>query len=307
RFGAEGIGLYRSELLFNQFKGFPTESEQIAAYRKVAEAAGAEGVRIRTFDLSVEQIADETGEREKNPALGLRAVRLSLTHPNEFRRQIRAILQAATAGNISIVLPMVSDVAEIWRVKKIIESEKEKLKRGKIACGTPRLGAMIEVPSAVLTIDEIAAEVEFLCLGTNDLVQYLLAVDRDNEAVADWFRTLHPAVLRALKQIFEAAERRKIPAIVCGEMAGSPVYVPILLGLGARELSMNVHSMPRVRRIAASIALEESRELVRNLEKCRAADEIETAVSKFYREKWTHLFLAEIFPAKKKIEKRKNS
>lgn len=303
RFGAQGIGLYRSEFLFNQFKGFPSESEQIEAYRKIAKLAGEEGIRIRTFDLSVEQLTDETEEREKNPALGLRAVRLSFTHLKEFRVQIRAILQASTENNINLVLPMISDVAEIWRVKKIIESEKVYLRKRQIAFGNPRLGAMIEVPSAVLTIDEIAAEVEFLCLGTNDLVQYLLAVDRDNEAVADWFQTLHPAVLRALKTVLQAAEKRKIPAVVCGEMAGSPVYVPILLGLGATELSMNVHSMPRVRKIVSKIALEETRELVEKLEDCRTADEVEVAVGKFYREKWAHLFPDDMFPAKKKSKK----
>ena len=303
KFGAQGIGLYRSEFLFNQFKGFPSETEQIEAYRKIAKLAGEEGIRIRTFDLSVEQLTDETEEREKNPALGLRAVRLGLAHLKEFRVQIRAVLQAATENNISVVLPMISDIAEIRRVKKIIESEKEKLKRKKIAFGNPRLGAMIEVPAAVLTIDEIASEVEFLCLGTNDLVQYLLAVDRDNEAVADWFRTLHPAVLRALKTVFQAAEKRNIPAVVCGEMAGSPVYVPILLGLGATELSMNVHSMPRVRRVVSKIALEETFELVKKLEICRTADEVETAVGEFYREKWAHLFPADIFPPKKKFKK----
>lgn len=303
KLGAQGIGLYRSEFLFNQFKGFPTEHEQIEAYRKIAKLAGDEGVRIRTFDLSVEQLTDETEEREKNPALGLRAVRLGFSHLKEFRTQIRAVLQASTENNIGILVPMVSDVSEIWRVRKIIESEKEKLKRRKIAFGNPRIGAMIEVPSAVLTIDEIASEVEFICLGTNDLVQYLLAVDRDNEAVADWFRTIHPAVLRALKMIFRAAEKNDIPAVVCGEMAGSPVYVPILLGLGATELSMNVHSMARVRRVISKIAFEETRELVARLEKCRAADEVETAVGEFYLEKWAHLFPDDVFPHRKKSKK----
>ena len=303
RFGAQGIGLYRSEFLFNQFKGFPAESEQIEAYRKIAKMVGEEGVRIRTFDLSVEQLTDETEEREKNPALGLRAIRLSFIHLKEFRVQIRAILQASTENNINIVLPMISDISEIRRVKKIIESEKDNLKKRKIVFGNPRLGAMIETPAAVLTIDEIAAEVEYLCLGTNDLVQYLLTVDRDNEAVADWFRTLHPAVLRSLKMIFRAAEKNNIPAVVCGEMAGSPVYVPILLGLGARELSMNVHSMPRVRKVVSKIALEETIDLVKKLEICRTADEVENAVGSFYREKWSHLFPQDVFPIYKNRKK----
>ncbi len=298
-FGANGIGLYRSEFLFNQFKGFPTEHEQIEAYRKVARIVGEEGVRIRTFDLSVEQLADETEEKEKNPALGLRAIRLSFLHLKEFRTQLRAILQASVGNNISVVLPMISGISEILLTKKILETEKEKLKRKKIAFGKIKFGAMIEVPSAILTIDEISEEVDFLCLGTNDLVQYLLAVDRDNEAVADSFRTLHPAVLRSIKTVLKAAEARDIPAIVCGEMAGSAVYAPILLGLGACELSMNVNSIPRIRNIVSKIALEEAREMARNLEKCRTADEIESAVGDFYRSKWSHLFSGEIFPAKK--------
>ncbi len=296
RFGAQGIGLYRSEFLFNQFKGFPSEQEQVGAYRKIAQMVGEEAVRIRTFDLSVEQLADETEEKEKNPALGLRAIRLSFSHPNEFRVQLRALLQASTENNISIVLPMISDVAEILRTKKLLVREKDKLKKRKIEFGNPHLGAMIEVPSAVLMIDEIAEEVDFLCLGTNDLVQYLLAVDRDNEAVADWFRTLHPAVLRSIKIVLQAARRREIPVVVCGEMAGSPVYAPILLGLGATELSMNVNSIPRIRKIISEIALEEAQEIVGKLDECRTANEVEEAVSEFYQEKWAHLFPKDIFP-----------
>ena len=294
RFGAKGVGLYRSEFLFNQFKGFPSEQEQVEAYRKIARMVGEEAVRIRTFDLSVEQLADETEEKEKNPALGLRAIRLSLSHRDEFRVQLRALLQASAENNISIVLPMISDVAEILRTKKLIEREKENLKKRKIEFGNPHLGAMIEVPSAVLMIDEIVEAVDFLCLGTNDLVQYLLAVDRDNEAVADWFRTLHPAVLRSIKTVLQSATRREIPVVVCGEMAGSPVYVPILLGLGATELSMNVNSIPRIRKIVSEIALEEAREIAGKLDGCRSAAEVEEAVSRFYQEKWAHLFSKDI-------------
>lgn len=303
RFGAQGIGLYRSEFLFNQFKGFPSETEQIESYQKISRLVGEEGVRIRTFDLSVEQLTDETAEREKNPALGLRAIRLGFTHLKEFRRQIRAVLQASIAGNISIILPMISDVSEIWQAKKILETERAGLKRKKIKTGNVRLGAMIEVPSAVLTIDEIVKEVDFLCLGTNDLVQYLLAVDRDNETVADWFRTLHPAVLRSIKTVVEAADRREVPVIICGEMAGSPVYAPILIGLGATELSMNVNSISRVRKVVSAVAFEETRELVRNLSECRTADQIENSVSEFYQAKWSHLFAGEIFPPKKNFRK----
>ena len=299
RLGAKGIGLYRSEFLFNQFKGFPSEQEQLTAYRKIAKLAGADGVRIRTFDLSAEQLTEETASKEVNPALGLRAIRLVLTHKKEFRTQIRALLQASYENKIDIVLPMISDVSEILETKKLIESEQERLRRRKINFGKPRLGAMIEVPSTVLIADEIAREVDFFCLGTNDLVQYLLAVDRDNETVADWFRTLHPAVLRSLKTILNAAERAGIPAIVCGEMAGSPVYVAILIGLGATELSMNVNSIARVRRTISHIAYEEAKEITDNLLKLSTADAVENHVRESFLAKWSHLFSTEILPQKK--------
>ena len=197
---------------------------------------------------------------------------------------------------------MISDVSEIVQTKIILKRERESLRKKKIECGNLRLGAMIEIPSAVFMIDEIVAEVDFLCLGTNDLVQYLLAVDRDNESVADWFRTLHPSVLRAVKIVLQAAEKKGIPVIVCGEMAGSPAYVPILLGLGATEISMNVNSIARVRKVISEIALEEARELIKSLEDCRAADEVENAVTNFYQEKWSHLFPKDIFPPKKKFK-----
>lgn len=293
RFGARGIGLYRSEYLFNQYKGFPAESEQAEVYRRIAETVGSDGVRIRTFDLSAEQFAGDAGEKEKNPALGLRAIRFSLRYKKQFRAQLRAILRASYQNKIDIIVPMISDVAEVIEIKKVLKKEKASLIKKGIEVGEPLVGAMIEVPSTVFTIDEIASEVDFLCLGTNDLVQYLLAVDRDNEAVAEWFQTLHPAVLRAIKKVLTAAETAEIPAIVCGEMAGSPFYAPILIGLGATELSMNVNSLPRVRKVLNGIALEEARAVVGKIEKCRTAAEIEALVRQNVREKWTHLFPAE--------------
>jgi phosphotransferase system enzyme I (PtsI) len=298
RFGAHGIGLYRSEFLFNQFKGFPSETEQVNAYRNIAKLVGDEGVRIRTFDLSIELLVDEGEEKEKNPALGLRAIRLSMKRKQQFRIQLRALLQASCDSKIDIVLPMISDISEIRRTKKILEQEKEYLRKRNIEFGNPRLGAMIEVPASVFIVEEICREVEFLCLGTNDLVQYLLAVDRDNESVAGWFRTLHPAVLRAIKTVLRAGEKLSIPIIVCGEMAGSYFYVPILLGLGANELSMNVNSIPRVRKIISGIASEEAREIVKKLENCPTADEIENLVNESFLQKWSHLYSKELLPTR---------
>ncbi len=299
RFGAQGIGLYRSEFLFNQYKGFPGEHEQVESYRKIAELCGNDGVRIRTFDLTVEQLTDESAEKEPNPALGLRGIRLGLSHKKQFRTQLRALLQAAAGNKIDIVLPMISDVSEILKTKEILEKEKSFLKKRKINFGNPRIGAMIEVPAAIFIVEEIAREVDFLSLGTNDLVQYLLAVDRDNESVADWFRTLHPAVLRAIKKVVLSAEENKIPLIICGEMAGSPVYAAILIGLGAQELSMNLNSIQRVRKIISGVAFEETQEITNQLLKCKSADEAENSVHDFFIKKWSHLFSTDFLPPKK--------
>ena len=290
RFGAKGIGLYRSEFLFNQFKGYPTEKEQIKAYRKIAKMVGDDCVHIRTFDLSYEQLSDENLNKEKNPALGLRAIRLGIRNKSQFRVQIRAILQAAHGQKIDVLFPMISDVSEILTAKKIVEEEKKALRKKNIPCGDPNVGAMIEVPSAVLVIDRIIDEVDFICIGTNDLVQYLLAVDRDNETVSDWFRTLHPAVLKAIKIVLKSADERDKTAIVCGEMAGSPYYVPVLIGLGAKNLSMNVNSILPIRKIISNIAYEETLEIVKNIENARTSDECEEIIFQSIRKNWLHLF-----------------
>lgn len=297
--GAEGVGLFRSEFLFNQNHGYPTEQNQIEAYRRIAKLPGAEEIKVRTFDLTIDQISPQAEELEKNPALGLRAIRLSLTNEKPFRIQLRSLLQASAENKLDIVLPMISDVSEIRRVKNILSEEKARLKRKKIAFGEPKLGVMIEIPSAVLMIDEIVDEVDFLNLGTNDLVQYLLATDRDNESVADWFQTLHPSVLRAIKTVINAAEKAGKPLIICGEMAGSPFYVPILIGFGATHLSMNVNSIPRIRRVITGIAYEETCEIVKDIEKCRTAEEIEEKVFTSLNKKWSHLYPSEFFPHRK--------
>ncbi len=296
RLGALGIGLFRSEYLFNQYQGMPTEKQQFDAYREIANYAAEDGVRIRTFDLSLEQLNVDFEELELNPALGLRAIRLSLSNQKIFSTQIRALLRASFEKNLDIILPMISDISEIRRAREIIESEKSYLERRKIKFGHPKLGVMIEVPSAVLMIEEIAQEVDFLSVGTNDLVQYMLGVDRDNELVADWFRTLHPSVLRALKKILEAAEKYEKPAIICGEMAGSPVDVSILIGLGATQLSMNVTSMARIQKVISNIAFEEAQEIVKSLEPCRTANEVEASVRTQLISKWSHIFSNEILP-----------
>jgi phosphoenolpyruvate-protein kinase (PTS system EI component) len=185
---------------------------------------------------------------------------------------------------------MVSDVAEIRAAKALLSVEKKKLTKERIKCGSPLVGAMIEVPSAVFMIEDIAKEVDFLCLGTNDLVQYVLAADRDNEAMADMFRSLHPAVIRAIKTTIDAAATADVPITICGEMAGSPFYVPVLLGLGATILSMNVNSIARVRKTIEGIAYEEAREVVAKAMKCRLSEDIEKMIKRYINSHWSHIF-----------------
>ncbi len=300
RLGARGIGLFRSEFLFNRERGFPSEKAQENEYHHIAGETGAHGICIRTFDIGLSQAFDEVGETEKNPALGLRAIRLGLANESIFRTQIRALLRASHGKKINIVLPMISDVAEILEAKKMIAEEKKALKKKGVATGRPKIGAMIEVPSAVLMAEEIAAEVDFLSLGTNDLVQYLLAVDRDNENVADWFRTLHPAVLRAVRHVLEAGKKYSIPVLVCGEMSGSPVYSVILVGLGAAELSMSVKAIPRVTEVISQISYKDAAGIVKKLMLARTADEAEKLVRQEFSRKWPHLFTLETLPQPRK-------
>jgi phosphoenolpyruvate-protein phosphotransferase (PTS system enzyme I) len=289
-FGAVGIGLFRSEYLYSRSKGFPTGIEQIDAYSQIADAAGDDGVKIRTFDLNQDALMDNVFAHEKNPALGLRAVRMSLSNQKELRTQLRALLIASVDRKIDIVIPMISGVAEIKTISDIIKKEKRNLRARKIRFGEPRLGAMIEVPSAVATIDQILKHVDFISLGTNDLVQYMLAVDRDNETVAEWFTSLHPGVLRAIKTVIAAASAAQKELVICGEMAGSPYYIPVLVGLGARELSMNVNSVAIVRSLICGIAYDEARSIAAKcLERDTPAD-VERVLNEGIREKWGPLF-----------------
>ena len=296
--GARGIGLYRSEVIFNQLHGFPSEADQIAAYSRIANLTGETGVRIRTFDVGVGQLDGDAQTWERNPSLGLRSIRLNLTDSTYFRTQIRAILQAAHNRNIDIVLPMISGVGDILRLREIITDEWASLIDAGVQVGNPAVGAMIEVPSAVLTANEIARHVDFMCLGTNDLVQYLLAVDRDNETVADWYQTLHPAVIRVIREVISAADNAGIPISVCGETAGSAFYVPVLIGLGARELSMNVNSISQIRSLISGITLKEAVQLVDSLEPYETADEIESILREHYLRNWSHLFPPGILSSK---------
>ncbi len=299
RAGANGVGLYRSEYLFNRTGGFPSQATQYEAYRQMADAAGDGGVNIRTFDIGISQVVDRSEDRERNPALGLRAIRLGLTYPRELKTQLRAILRAAFERELSVVIPMVTSLTDIRRFAEILANERELLSRDGVEVGNPKIGAMIEVPAAVSIAEKILAEVDFLCLGTNDLIQYFLASDRDNETVATWYQTLHPAVLQAIRLVITAANDAEKPLIVCGEMAGSPFYAPILVGLGARELSMNANVIGRVRTMINGIAYEEAGALVKNIEAASTAEEVEEIVTNSIQNKWSHLLPNDLVPDSK--------
>ncbi len=299
RFGARGVGLYRTEFLLAQRGRMPTEDEQCEVYAEVAALAGADGAKVRLFDLGGEKGGVDDASTERNPALGLRAIRYCLRREDVLRTQVRAILRAAAGGRLELVLPMISDIAEVHRARRIIEEERKGLRRAGHEAGDVKIGAMIEVPAAVLMADKLARAVDFFSLGTNDLVQYLLAVDRGNDDVADWFRTLHPAVLQSIKRTLAAAEGAGIPANVCGEMAATPAYAVMLVGLGARDLSMTASSIPRVRRTLAGVDATRACEIADECLTCETADEVEELVRVRLGRAWSALFPPSSLPAPK--------
>jgi len=298
RFGACGVGLFRSEFLLSRPGLLLSENEQFGSYRALAETAGPYGAIIRLFDLGGETGYELSDRPEKNPALGLRAIRFGLKNEKVMRAQVRAILRAAKFGPLRLVIPMVADVGDVKRAKKIVAEELAALQHEGVEHAETKIGAMIEVPSAVLTARKIAAEVDFFELGTNDLVQYTLAVDRGNDAVSDWFRTLHPAVLFGINQTLEIAREVGIPAIVCGEMASTPAYVVLLVGMGAVDLSMTPALIPRVRSTLARIDTSEAAEVAQRCLECATADEVEEIVRIEFKSRWPDVFPPKSLPAR---------
>jgi phosphotransferase system enzyme I (PtsI) len=275
--GAEGIGLYRTEFLYLNRSTLPTEHEQFETYRKVAERVRPDPLIIRTFDLGGDKLAPGTVDitDELNPFLGWRAIRLCLEYIDIFKTQLRAILRASAVGNIKIMFPMISGLEELRRAKVVLAECKEELRQSGVPLGEEiEVGAMIEIPSAAICANVLAPEVDFFSVGTNDLIQYTLAVDRMNEKIAHLYEPTHPAILHLLKTIADAAHANNIWVGVCGEMAGDVALVPLLLGLGMDELSAGATLVPRIKRAVQSLTIPECRELVEQGLKLSTASEI---------------------------------
>ena len=275
--GAEGIGLYRTEFLYLNRNTLPTEDEQYETYRKVAERVRPDPLIIRTFDLGGDKLAPGTVDitDELNPFLGWRAIRFCLENVDIFKTQLRAILRASAVGNVKIMFPMISGLDELRGAVAVLAECREELHSLKIDIGEEiEVGAMIEIPSAAISANVLAREVDFFSIGTNDLIQYALAVDRVNERIAYLYEPTHPAVLRLLKMIADAAHASDIWVGVCGEMAGDVALIPLLLGLGMDELSASATLVPRVKRAVQSLAIPECQELVEETLKLDTASEI---------------------------------
>ncbi len=265
--GAEGIGLYRTELLFLSSARIPTEEEQYEAFRAVAHAAGDKPVVIRTIDLGADKLAPAMGpQHDHNPALGLRSLRYCLLHLDMFKTHLRAILRASVEGNMRIMFPMIATVMELRQAKATLADVMEDLEEEGIPFRRDiPVGMMVETPAAALLAAGFTREASFLSIGSNDLTQYTLAVDRSNERVAHLYSSHNPAVIRLIHQVIRAANRREVPVSLCGEMAGSPIYCQLLLGLGMRRLSMAPVDIPSIKRVIRHTTIEHCEFIARKI------------------------------------------
>ncbi len=265
-YGATDIGLFRTEFLYLDLKRFPTEDELLCKYKELVELMTPHTVTIRTLDINGDKVNPYLSKvEEANPSLGLRAVRFCLENEPVFITQLKAILRAAAFGNIKLLIPMISCVEEVIQVRKVLDKAVAELeKEGKIFNKDIPLGAMIEVPSAVLVAEHLAEYVDFFSIGTNDLIQYSMAIDRRNRQVAHLYQALNPAVLRMIKMTCDAAEKKGIDLVMCGEMAGDPINIPVLVGMGLTDFSMNPSSIPVVKSLIRNL---DTRKAGKNMKK----------------------------------------
>ena len=267
--GAEGVGLYRTEFLYMNRKGLPTEDEQYEAYATIVRSVQGRPITIRTLDLGADKQVDSGrthGPTPNNPALGLRAIRLCLKEPELFRAQARALLRASAHGQVQIMLPMISSVQEFRQAHAVIANAREELAReGKPMAADVPIGAMIEVPAAALAATMLSRQARFFSIGTNDLIQYTLAIDRVDDEVNYLYDPLHPAVLRLIQMTIEAGAQGGIPVAMCGEMAGDPRYTRLLLGLGLTDFSMHPANVLEIKRIIIDSNITELKRKVKRL------------------------------------------
>ena len=285
QFGCSGVGLFRSEYIFLAKDRFPTEEEQVVIYKGIVEKMKGSPIVMRTFDIGGDKFSPaKKRPQEGNPFLGYRAIRFLLQERNIFKSQLRAILRSSIYGDVSIMFPMVSGLPELLEAKKIVkESYDELLQEGIKLKQMPRIGCMIEVPSAAIIADLLAKECDFLSIGTNDLVQYSLAVDRDNQAISWLYNPADPSVLRLIKMIVCEANRAGIPVTVCGEVAADPRFTPLLLGLGIHELSVSSRHIPVVKNAIRNTYILAANHLVEKALTMKTAQEIQDLLSQEYQ------------------------
>jgi phosphotransferase system enzyme I (PtsI) len=264
---ADGVGLFRTEFLYLSVPEAPTEEQQYLAYRQLAEALAPAPVVIRTLDLGGDKPAQSQAHlfpKENNPFLGYRAIRFCLDQPTLFKHQLRAILRASAHGNVQLMYPMISGRDELARANEVLEECKAELRAEKVPFNKEMwVGSMIEIPSAAMTADLLARDCDFFSIGTNDLIQYLIAIDRVNDRIAHLYEPTHPAVLRTLRHVVVEAHRAKIKVSVCGEMAGDPVATAVLIGMGFREFSMNSSALLQVKQGLLELTVDAARQAAR--------------------------------------------
>ena len=296
--GAEGVGLYRTEFLYLNRPDLPNEEEHFSVYRAVAAELHPRPTVIRTLDFGGDKLASAIQlAAEENPSLGLRAIRLCLHRPDMFRAQLRAILRASAFGTLRIMYPMISGVAELRAANAILEDVMAELRCEGVAFDPEiQVGAMIEIPSAAMIADLLAREVDFFSVGTNDLIQYALAIDRINEQVAYLYEPLHPAVLRLLRSVVSAAHNEGIWISMCGEMASDPLHGMLLVGLGFDELSMTPAAIPLMKRIIRSVTYGQAAEVAHSVFGCATAEEVERLLRQEMRARFPEYFAGDALP-----------
>ncbi len=274
--GAGGVGLFRTEYLFITHQDVPDEEEQYEYYRQVIESAPGKSVTIRTLDLGGDKTVPYLGRRnEPNPFMGWRSIRLSFEHPRLFERQIRAILRAGRYGRVNMLFPMITTLEELRHVNRLVEEAKRNLRREGIAFGEDvKTGVMVEVPAAAVCIDAILRETDFISIGSNDLIQYLVAADRDNPKVAHLCEPLSPAIFRILQMVFDACRRTGTPVTLCGEMAGQPRSVLVLFGMGLRRFSMSPAFVPTIKALLSKVTTAQAERFAHQVLQLKTSEEI---------------------------------